>query len=81
MNRLEQAIIDRARDFLADVLDFDEKQKAGTADDEDRNNSHADHAALSALLEFGHMRDCGMSDEGQDALQEIERALAAHLRR
>lgn len=79
MSKLEQALIDRAKDFMADVLDFYAKEKAGTASDEDRYNFHADHAALSALLEFGHMRDSGMSDEGRSSLSDIERAAVAPL--
>lgn len=80
MTQLEQTIFERARDHLAAVLAFYGKAKAGTVEEDDRHDYSRDHAALYALLEFGHLRDSGMSAEGRTALLVVEDDAAAALR-
>lgn len=80
MIQLEQTIIARARDHLSAVRAFYTKIKAGTTDDDAQDDYRRDHAALYALLEFGHLRDSGMSAEGRTALLAVEDDAAAALR-
>lgn len=80
MNQLETTLIELARQHLAAVQAFYAKLQAGTADEEDRNDYGADHGALFALLELGHLADSGMSAEGAQALRVIEDEHAAAVR-
>lgn len=80
MNQLEQTIIERARDHLNAVKAFYTKVEAGVTEDDARDEYLRDHAALYTLLEFGHMRDSGISAEGRNALLAVEDDAAAALR-
>jgi hypothetical protein len=79
MTQLEQTIIERARGYLAGVRAF--YAKVDQADEHDREDFQNNHAGLTALLEFGHMNDCGMSPEGQAELLAIEADAAAAIPR
>lgn len=70
MTQLEQTIIERARGYLSLVCAF--YDKGDSADEHDRDDFQSNHSGLTALLEFGHLADCGMSPEGQAELLAIE---------
>lgn len=75
MNQLEQTIIERARGYLAGVIYF--YAKGEQADELDRHDFQSNHASLTALLEFGHLADSGMSADAQAQLLAIEAEAAA----
>lgn len=70
--RLEQKLIDEARDCLAACQRFYARAEAGTVSAEDRSDYVADRAALLALLAFGYLPDSGVTEEGRAALLAIE---------
>jgi hypothetical protein len=79
MAKLEITLIDLARQHLASVLDYYKAQQAGTDSEADENDYMADHGALLALLQLGHVADSGMSTEAIQALREIEGEHSAYL--
>jgi hypothetical protein len=70
--RLEQKLIDQARDYLAACQRFYARVEAGTVSAEDRSDYVADRAALLALLAFSYLPDSGVTEEGRAALLAIE---------
>jgi len=83
MNQLEKTIVANARAELAAVLNFYKDRKAQAQDNEttEEVDEHIGHFhALQTLLVFGHQANSGMSEEGMQALREIEGEHAAALR-
>ncbi|EMH6305933.1 hypothetical protein VNPA120661_67900 [Pseudomonas aeruginosa] len=78
--RLEQTIIDNARQELDAILSF-HRRKAEGIDGEQLEQACRDYLAryhaLCALLVFGHLPDCGMSEPGARELRAIEAELHA----
>ncbi|WP_071534946.1 hypothetical protein [Pseudomonas aeruginosa] len=77
---LEQTIIDNARQELDAILSF-HRRKAEGIDGEQLEQACRDYLAryhaLCALLVFGHLPDCGMSEPGARELRTIEAELHA----
>ncbi|HGJ7738036.1 TPA: hypothetical protein ACYSE6_006600 [Pseudomonas aeruginosa] len=80
MTSLEQEIIAIARQELAGVLAFYEKQAGDHVSEEDRTNYLIHHHALTTVLMLGHLHNSGMSLEARAALQQIEDESAAAFR-
>lgn len=84
MNQLEQTIVANARTALASLLHFYQNRKAKGQGNEttEEVDEHIGHFyTLHALLVFGHQANSGMSEEGMQALREIEDEHAAALRK
>lgn len=84
MNQLEKTIVANARAELAAVLNFYKDRRAQAQDNEttEEVDEHIGHFhTLYALLVFGHQSNSGMSEEGMQALREIEGEHAAALRK
>ena len=77
-SKLEQTIVERAREHLKAVKAF--YALNGNSDEDSRDDYRRDHAQLYALLEFGHLSGCGMSPEGRAALLAVEADCATALR-
>lgn len=84
MNQLEKTIVANARAELAAVLNFYKDRKAQAQENEttEEVDEHIGHFhALQTLLVFGHQANSGMSEEGMQALREIEGEHTAALRK
>lgn len=84
MNKLEQTIVENARDELAALLCFYQNRKAESQDSkniEDVSEQLGHFYALHALLALGHQADSGISEEGRQELLRVENEHAEALRK
>ncbi|HBO2517854.1 TPA: hypothetical protein ACXNFB_005855 [Pseudomonas aeruginosa] len=73
--RLEQTIIDNARQELDAILSFHRKKAEGIGGEQLEQACRdylARYHALCALLVFGHLPNCGISEQGACELRAIE---------
>lgn len=77
MNRLEQTIVNQAKNRLAVVSAY---YGQGGVSEEDAHSFTTDTAQLLALLEIWHISGSGLSAEGIAALEAVEADYAALVR-